>query len=217
MLATAASAALAALLTLIDPLTTHPEVSSRYAVSLRAVNGLNLLYLAAITFAAAFTGLRAAGLKRGWGAHGDRTELAVQVAAFLLAGATLFVGWKVDSVLMMAISFIGLLGTPGNIRRILFKPNQGLEWKYQHMGAMLGAGIAAHTAFFVFGAGRFVESSLGGSVWVWLAPTLVGMPATMIWERILRRQEQQRAGRRPSRTSTIAPATKRRVNAEAVS
>lgn len=191
MLATAVSAALAAVLTLLDPLATHPETSARYAVSLRAVNGLMLLYLAAITFAAAFTGLRAARLKRRWGGHGDGAEVAVHLIAFLLALAVLVVGWQLGSWLMMGLSMIGLSGAPGTLRRLRRIPNQGQEWKYQHMGAMLGAGIAAHTAFLVFGAGRFVDSSLGNSVWVWLAPTLIGVPAISIWTRVLRRRDAE--------------------------
>ncbi|MEM1412727.1 MAG: hypothetical protein AAGH19_10255 [Pseudomonadota bacterium] len=189
MLATALSAALAALLTLLAPLATHPEISSRYANNLRAVNGLMLLYLAAITFAAAFTGLKAARLKRRWGAHRERLETAIHGSAFVLAIAVLLVGWQRGSWLMMGLSLIGLLGTPGTLRRILNRPNQGMEWKYQHMGAMLAAGIAAHTAFLVFGAGRFVDSSLGNSIWVWLAPTLIGVPAIALWTRIHRRRD----------------------------
>ncbi|MEM7704998.1 MAG: hypothetical protein AAF358_05565 [Pseudomonadota bacterium] len=189
MMVTAASAAVAALLTLIDPLATHPETSSRYAVNLRAVNGLMLLYLSAITFAAAFAGLRAVRMKRAWGGHRSQVELLIHGSSFVLAGAVLVTGWYLDSVLMMSLSAIGLLGAPGTMRRILSVPNRGLEWKYQHMSSMLGAGIAAHTAFLVFGSSRFIHSSLGSSVWVWLAPTLIGVPATMIWTRILRRKE----------------------------
>jgi len=75
---------------------------------------------------------------------------------------------------------------------LLWKPASPLEWKYQHMGSMLGAGIAAHTAFLVFGAGRFVDSSLSNSPLVWLAPTIIGVPATIIWTRYYRRQEKRR-------------------------
>lgn len=192
MLATAASAACAALLTLLNPLATHPEVSSRHAVALRSVNGLMLLYLASITFGTAFAGLKAVRMKVRWGGHRDRLELTVHSVSFMLALAVLLVGWQIGSALMMGLSMIGLLGTPGTIRRILWQPNQGQEWKYQHMSAMLGAGIAAHTAFLVFGMGRFVDSALGSSVWVWLAPTLIGVPATMIWSRVLRKQDRAR-------------------------
>lgn len=190
MLITAISAAGAALLTLIDPLTTHPDTSSRYESSLRAINGLMLLYLAMITFSAAFSGLRAVRLKRHYGGHREWEELLCNALSFVLATAVLIVGWRMGSMLMMALSAIGILGAPGNIRLILWQAKSPLEWKYQHMGSMLAAGIAAHTAFLVFGAGRFVDSSLGNSVFVWLAPTIIGIPATVIWTRYYRRQEK---------------------------
>lgn len=191
MMATATTAASAAVMTLAFPLITHPETSARYETSLRAVNGLMLLYLAAITFNAAFGGLRAVRLKRAFGGHRERAELISNIVSLALAVAVLIVGYRLESILMMALSFIGLVGIPGNIKLILWKPQSPMEWKYQHMGSMLGAGIAAHTAFLVFGAGRFVDSSLGNSVWVWLAPTLIGVPATAIWTRYYRRRDPQ--------------------------
>lgn len=210
MMATATSAACAALLTLAWPLATHPDTPSRYADSLRAVNGLMLLYLAAITFSAAFSGLRAVRLKRAYGGHRERAELIAHLLSLALALAVLVVGWRLDSTLMMALSLIGLLGAPGNIKLNLHRPATDLEWKYQHMGSMLGAGIAAHTAFLVFGAGRFVDSALGSSVLVWLLPTLIGVPATIIWTRYYRRKEQRgRFGKsKPvSNTATVSMET----------
>lgn len=189
MMITAISAAGAAILTLIDPLATHPETSSRWETSLRAINGLMLLYLAVITFNAAYAGLRAVRMKRGYGGHRAWEELLSNGLCFVLAIAVLIVGWKTGSMLMMALSAIGILGTPGNVRLILWEAKSPWEWKYQHMGSMLGAGIAAHTAFLVFGAGRFVDSSLSNSVFIWLAPTLIGIPATVIWTRYYRRRE----------------------------
>ncbi len=189
MLATATSAAFAATLTLVDPLATHPETSSRYEVSLRAFNGLMLLYLSVITFSAAFSGLRAVRLKSRYGGHRERLEAGVNVLGFLLAAGVMVVGLQRGSALMIGLSLIGLLGTPGNLRLILASGVSAREWKYQHMSSMLGAGIAAHTAFLVFGAGRFVDSSLSNSPLVWLAPTVIGVPATMIWVRLQRRRD----------------------------
>ncbi len=191
MLATGATAAFAAMLTLAFPLVTHPETPARYEASLRAVNGLMLLYLAVITFSSAFGGLRAVQLKRDFGGHREHADLAINMLGFALALAVLVVGWRMNSILMMGLSMIGIIGIPGNIRLLLWKPKSPLEWKYQHMGSMLGAGIAAHTAFLVFGAGRFVDSSLSSSPLVWLAPTIIGVPATMIWTRYYRRQEKR--------------------------
>lgn len=192
MLATGATAAGAALLTLAFPLVTHPDTPARYETSLRAVNGLMLLYLAVITFGAAFGGLRAVRLKGDFGGHRERADLTINMLGFALSLAVLVVGWRMNSMLMMGLSLIGLIGIPGNIRLLLWKPASPLEWKYQHMGSMLGAGIAAHTAFLVFGAGRFVDSSLSNSPLVWLAPTMIGVPATIIWTRYYRRQEKRR-------------------------
>ncbi len=195
MLATATTAGCAALLTLAFPLATHPDVSSRYESNLRAINGLMLLYLAAITFHSAFAGLRAVRLKRSYGGHRARRDLISGAVSFLLAAAVLWVGIRTDSMLMIGLSMIGLIGVPGDLRLILRKPESPLAWKYHHMSSMLGAGIAAHTAFLVFGAGRFVDSSLGNSVWVWLAPTLVGVPATTLWRRYLQRRESVSSAR----------------------
>lgn len=192
MMATGATAACAALLTLALPLVTHPETPARYEASLRAVNGLMLLYLAVITFSSAFGGLRAVRLKGDFGGHRERADLAINVLGFVLSLAVLIVGWRMNYAVMIGLSLIGIIGIPGNIRLLLWKPKSPLEWKYQHMGSMLGAGIAAHTAFLVFGMGRFVDSSLGNSVWVWLAPTIIGVPATMIWTRYYRQQEKRR-------------------------
>ena len=196
MMATGATAAFAALLTIADPLATHPDTSSRYEVSLRAVNGLMLLYLAAITFSSAFGGLRAVRLKGKYGGHRERADLAINIVGFALSVAVLVVGWRLGSDLMVGLSLIGLISIPGNIRILMWKPKSPREWKYQHMSSMLGAGIAAHTAFLVFGAGRFVDSALSSNVLVWLAPTLIGVPVTVIWVRYYRRQEKRDLQRR---------------------
>lgn len=191
MMVTGATAACAALLTIAAPLVTHPDVSSRYAASLRAFNGLALFYLAVITFSAAFSGLRAARLKRQYGGHRERIELTLSVLGFVLGVAVLVMGWRMGSAVMIGLSLIGILGSPGNIRLMLTKPESPLQWKYHHMASMLGAGIAAHTAFLVFGAGRFVDVALTSSPLVWLAPTIIGVPATIIWKRYYQRQEKR--------------------------
>lgn len=56
-------------------------------------------------------------------------------------------------------------------------------WFYEHMGAMIGTGIAFHTAFAVFGSTRLFGLGLEGFVAVipWIAPALIGIPASIIW------------------------------------
>ena len=60
------------------------------------------------------------------------------------------------------------------------------EWIVEHLDGMLGAGIAFHTAFLVFGASRFMDPLFAGSplqLIPWILPTLIGVPAGAIWKR----------------------------------
>jgi hypothetical protein len=45
-----------------------------------------------------------------------------------------------------------------------------------HIGSIIGAGIGSHTAFFVFGANRFLSELLTGYVVIvpWILPSVVG-------------------------------------------
>ena len=65
-----------------------------------------------------------------------------------------------------------------------------MAWFYSHLGSMLGGGIAFHTAFLVFGLGRFVSLDIPGvlAVLPWLLPTLIGIPAIVLWTRHYRRR-----------------------------
>ncbi|NVK23191.1 MAG: hypothetical protein HWD86_11790 [Kangiellaceae bacterium] len=58
-------------------------------------------------------------------------------------------------------------------------------WLYEHLGSMLGAGIAFHTAFAVFGMTRLFDIGLEGMVAVipWILPAAIGIPAQYIWTR----------------------------------
>ena len=70
------------------------------------------------------------------------------------------------------------------------EPNNRMAWFYEHIGAILGAGIAFHTAFAVFGASRLFEFRLPGAWQVvpWILPALVGIPAIVLTTRHYRRK-----------------------------
>ncbi|MCE2540754.1 MAG: DUF2306 domain-containing protein, partial [Acidobacteria bacterium] len=55
---------------------------------------------------------------------------------------------------------------------------------------MLGGGIAFHTAFIVFGAQRVWAYELAGPLAIvpWILPTVVGIPAIVVWTRYYRRK-----------------------------
>ncbi len=93
-------------------------------------------------------------------------------------------------ILLLALSPIGIGVGTGNLKYLRGKHDSQREWFYQHMGGMLGAGIAFHTAFAVFGVTRLFDVGLTGWVAVipWVAPAAIGIPTIAIWTRYYRRK-----------------------------
>lgn len=93
-------------------------------------------------------------------------------------------------ILLLALSPIGL-GIGFGIGKYLSgnRPSQK-QWLYEHLGGMIGAGIAFHTAFAVFGSTRLFDYQFEGLLYVlpWIAPAMIGIPATVIWSRYYQRK-----------------------------
>ena len=89
-----------------------------------------------------------------------------------------------NKILLFALSPIGLGNGFGQLRYMKSDTPSKRAWMYEHLGAMLGAGIAFHTAFAVFGATRLFDIGLTG----WVAPAVIGIPAIAIWTRHYRRK-----------------------------
>ena len=53
---------------------------------------------------------------------------------------------------------------------------------------MLGGGIAFHTAFIVTGAQRMIGYEIDGpfAIVPWILPTVIGIPAIIVWTRYYR-------------------------------
>lgn len=109
-------------------------------------------------------------------------------------------------ILLLALSPIGFSVRQGNLRYLNGPRSSPREWFYEHMGAMLGAGIAFHTAFLVFGSRRLFDWSLQGwlAVVPWILPAAIGVPATVIWRRRYRRKFGELPG--PAQPTTGSPA-----------
>ena len=54
------------------------------------------------------------------------------------------------------------------------KPKEKMFWWYDHLGNMIGSYIAAWTAFSVT---TLVRVFPGAGMWMWLWPTMLGVPA----------------------------------------
>lgn len=152
-----------------------------------------LAYLTLVTFVTVRHGMAVLRHKRDPAAI--RTKLnALLAVASILASAGIIAYALIMSppnlVVLLALSPIGFGVGVGNLRYMNNPPASPRAWMYEHLGAMIGAGIAFHTAFAVFGASRLFDIGLSGWIAVvpWVAPAAIGIPATILWTRHYRRK-----------------------------
>lgn len=152
-----------------------------------------LAYLIFVTFVTIRHGMGVLRHKRDPAALYTRLNTFLAYAS-VVASASI-VGYAIlmsppNSILLFALSPIGFGVGFGNLRYMKGPAPSPRSWLYEHLGAMLGAGIAFHTAFAVFGASRLFDIGLTGwvSVIPWVLPAAIGIPATVIWTRRYRRK-----------------------------
>jgi len=90
----------------------------------------------------------------------------------------IYLGGEAAGILMIIFGILGLSSTPDFIRSL--KTKRKTNWLYEHLVGMIGAGIASHTAFLVFGASKFLGSFIPEPFMIipWVTPTVVGMIGT---------------------------------------
>lgn len=132
---------------------------------------------------------------------------SVAASLLLIVFAVLFpTDW---SKLLFGLSPIGIFTGLPMLRYMGGKVNSKREWFFEHMSATVGAGIAFHTAFAVFGARRFFD--LSGTGWVamlpWILPAALGIPALSLAKRHYRKQfGELPARKRPQKHAPNPPA-----------
>ncbi len=181
---------------LIDPLGVKPlqrEVSPERSAAIAAQIRLAapfLLYLIFITFGPVYHGIRVLQTRESPEKLRAPFHTALHVGMIAAAAGMIVLGVWSRQPVFAALSPIGFLAGFGNLRYARRPPPTRMAWWYEHMGSMLGGGIAFHTAFLVLGAGRLLNIQLTGfaAVIPWVVPSIVGIPATAIWVRYYRRR-----------------------------
>jgi uncharacterized protein (TIGR03435 family) len=145
-----------------------------------------LLYVAVLTGAGVSAGVRVLRAKRRTESH--RHPWDIGVATVLTSGAILLAayGIAIGQALLIVFAIIGLINGSGQLAYWLRPPSAPMHWWFEHMSQMLGACIAATTAFVVNNAARLGLPNT--SLIVWLAPAAIGVPATIIWTRYYRKR-----------------------------
>lgn len=188
-----------AVLTLISPFGTHPEARPadpaglpEALAELRALEAF-LAYLAVITIATVHHGVRVMQEKGDPAGIRSPFHTGINVLSILAGAGSLALGLTLDHGarwIFVALSPIGFLVGIGALRYARRpKPSRMAHW-YEHLGAMIGGGIAFHTAFLVFGIQRFVDYSLEGLLGIipWVAPSVIGGIGIALFQRHYRRR-----------------------------
>ncbi len=92
------------------------------------------------------------------------------VGVIQLAGHTV-------SIVSVVFGMIGMRMGQESIAGFLKPPAEKMFWWFAHMQGMLGSYIAAMTAFSAVNLTRW----FGAAWWVWLWPTIIGVPVIAVW------------------------------------
>lgn len=107
--------------------------------------------------------------------------LLMGVGVIQIAGHTV-------SVVSVVFGIIGMRMGQASIRRFVKPPTEKMFWWFGHMQGMIGSYIAAMTAFSAVNLSRW----FGAAWWVWLWPTIVGVPAIAVWTAYYEKQFSQK-------------------------
>ena len=163
-----------------------------------------LAYLGLFTFNVAHYGVRVLRTRRQ--PETLATPFLHALSILLMAGSAVvalhgLAFWQPTSIILLLLSPIGVLQGIEQRRYMRQRPALQKPWFYAHMDAMLGAGIAFHTAFLVFGSRVVFDLTiLGPFNWVpWVLPAVIGGTLGGRWKKSYMRK----FGDLPARESPV--------------
>ena len=150
-----------------------------------------LALVAVFSFYFAFSGYRVLRLKElARSGSAEPIDWIAGVLTFLTSGLLAWMSWfrpqtiEVLPVVGVIFGFIGMRGAAGQLLSFVRKPKEKMFWWYTHLGNMIGSYIAAWSAFSVVTLTRVI----GNHWYVWLWPSMVGIPAISLTTAYYRRK-----------------------------
>jgi uncharacterized membrane protein len=134
---------------------------------------LFLALVAVFSFYACFSAWRVLALK-DLSKGGDAKPIDWFAAVVTFVSSACLAGFAVFKPAM--VQHIGMSLAFGQMKSFLWKPTEKMFWWYSHLGNMIASYIAAWSAFSVTTLSGF----LGNGWYVWLWPTIVGVPAIVL-------------------------------------
>ena len=145
-----------------------------------------LAFVALLAANGASTGIRVVRTKARQTGHRNALDLGFSALLFGSSVALSLYGMSRNSTLFLAFSALGIFLAVGQLRFWLLPPETKTEWWIKHMGNMLAACIGTVTAFLVVNIGRLGLRDY--SLFVWLAPGVLGGIGIAVWQRYYRRK-----------------------------
>ncbi|MEL7201089.1 MAG: hypothetical protein AAGK25_05745 [Pseudomonadota bacterium] len=215
MLITGSIAAAMASMTLAFPVTTHPQLLSHPEFSdpalIRGIFGWMMLYLAILTINLAWYGWLAVRNKRDHAANMAWHNVGLQIILSIASVNCAVQGLIIGQWMMVGISFVGFATVGTNLWFMLNRKPTPRTWLLEHIKALIGTGISVYTAFFAFGAVRYIPQLALNPV-LWAVPLITGL-ALIVYHQYKVRQMMPLSPPRASST-TDAPAKPTQVPAE---
>ena len=144
-----------------------------------------LAYIGLMSFTSAFYGMRVLKQKQRKAAQPWSLELEVPVLLMLASLAMAAFSAAQGFTLGLVFAGLGLLVAVPQWRTLRRPPEGKAWWLVEHLGSMIIACIGTVTAFLVNNVNTFFPQHVG--VFVWVVPTLVGVPLMSYWKRKYRK------------------------------
>lgn len=148
--------------------------------------GAFLLFISILTATNVSGGIRVLRAKARTARHRHPWDLGLPALLIVSSVAAAVHGLSTGNHLFTAFSLIGFFAGGGNFAYWMTAPTHPMHWWFEHMSSMLGACIAATTAFLVVNANNLGLPTF--SLLVWLTPSVIGVPTIAIWTRYYRRK-----------------------------
>ncbi len=186
MLATGSFAIGISIVTILDPVSTHPRLVDQPLFDdpamIRGIFGWMMLCLAILTINLSWYGWLCVGNRRDHARNRSWHNLLLQA---LLTVASVNCAWQghlLGQPLMIAAAGVGLATVATNLRFMLRRQPGAAHWQLEHIKALVGAGISVYTAFFAFGAVRLMpELALYPAYWA--IPLIIGLAIIIYQQR----------------------------------
>ncbi|WP_088329895.1 hypothetical protein [Lacimicrobium sp. SS2-24] len=174
----AASGFIMSVITLMAPLAIHgsdvrPE-DAQYASARIRQFAFFLLYLSWLVLTSIRHGVLVLKCKNDRGPLLKFSHLSLLLVLFV-GGIGLFIqGVYGNRVLDMIFAALGMFIAAGMLHYVFRNQLKPRQWWVEHLGAMIGSGIGAYTAFFAFGARAVLADSGYIQLIAWVAPGVIG-------------------------------------------